>query len=240
MVRRCDYTFPDEDWREISAEAKELIKKLLVKDPKSRLSGEQCTKHHWSVNFGTRLVDKPLHEERQSMKAYVGYNLLKKKALHVIAHRLSGDQIQELKNVFSMLDSNKDGTITFTELRRGLERLGHLDDLEDLRSLMENMDVDGNKRIDFSEFIAATMNTKHFYQDDLLWEAFHVFDHDHSGAICKKELAHILEDKDIQGMGSKSSVAAVLEECDRDGNGEIDFHEFLLMMRGSPPVIEEM
>jgi len=240
MVRRAHYVFPDEEWKTISKDAKDLVDKLLLRDPNARITGEEGCRHPWLVNFGTRLTEKALYEEQRTMRNYVQYNKLKKQALHVIAHRLSGEEIQELKNTFGLLDSNKDGTISFPELKRGLERLGRLEDVEDLRVLMEKIDVDGSKRLDFTEFIASTLDVKHFIEDDMLWEAFHVFDHDGSGAICKKELAAVLASDDVKGIAQQEDLAALLKECDKNGDGEIDFHEFLLMMRGQSPVLEDL
>jgi calcium/calmodulin-dependent protein kinase I len=39
--------FPDEDWRMISAEAKNLIRGLLTKDPAQRLTARQALEHDW-------------------------------------------------------------------------------------------------------------------------------------------------------------------------------------------------
>jgi calcium-dependent protein kinase len=235
MVRRGHYTFPDEEWKHISKEAKDLVNSLLFKDANRRITGEESCKHPWVINFGTRVTEKALREEQTNMKNYVNYNKLKKQALHAIAHRLSGEEIQELKNTFALLDSNKDGTIAFSELKRGLERLGKKDQLEELREFMEKIDVDGSKRLDFSEFIASAMDTKKNVTDDKLWEAFQVFDHDGSGAINKKELLAVLAMDEVKGMTQEQSLQALLKDCDRNGDGQIDFHEFLLMMRGETP-----
>jgi MAP kinase interacting serine/threonine kinase len=45
------FDFPETEWREISLEAKDLISKLLVKDPRKRLSAEQVLEHPW-VKYG--------------------------------------------------------------------------------------------------------------------------------------------------------------------------------------------
>ena len=47
LIKDCDYEFHEPYWDNISAEAKDLIKKLLVSDPKVRLSAEEILKHPW-------------------------------------------------------------------------------------------------------------------------------------------------------------------------------------------------
>ena len=40
QIKSCDYDFSDESWNDISAEAKDFITKILVADPKKRLTAE--------------------------------------------------------------------------------------------------------------------------------------------------------------------------------------------------------
>ena len=47
MVVHARIDFPDEYWREISAEAKDLIQRLLVSDPRKRFTVQQACQHRW-------------------------------------------------------------------------------------------------------------------------------------------------------------------------------------------------
>ncbi|TSK49625.1 MAP kinase-interacting serine/threonine-protein kinase 2 [Bagarius yarrelli] len=46
-IQEGKYEFPDQNWAHVSAEAKELVSKLLVCDAKQRLSAEQVLRHPW-------------------------------------------------------------------------------------------------------------------------------------------------------------------------------------------------
>jgi len=54
-----EYHFHSPYWDGISKEAKDLISKLLVVDPKDRLTAEQAGKHDWFKNVGL-INDKPI------------------------------------------------------------------------------------------------------------------------------------------------------------------------------------
>ena len=59
-------------------------------------------------------------------------------------------------------------------------------------------------------------------------EAFALFDKDGDGTISPKELGTVMN-----SLGQKPTIAeleAMIKEVDIDGNGEIDFGEFLTMM----------
>ncbi|KAF4513835.1 UNVERIFIED_CONTAM: hypothetical protein B566_EDAN016668 [Ephemera danica] len=49
-ISQCKLDFPDDLFDEISEEAKDLIGRLLVKDPSKRLSATQCLEHSWFCN----------------------------------------------------------------------------------------------------------------------------------------------------------------------------------------------
>jgi MAP kinase interacting serine/threonine kinase len=62
------FDFPETEWREISLEAKDLISKLLVKDPRKRLSAEQVLEHPW-VKYGgpSRVLVTPQNIKRYNL-----------------------------------------------------------------------------------------------------------------------------------------------------------------------------
>jgi len=53
------YDFDDPSWDDVSDEAKDLIRHLLVKNPEERFSAQQCREHAWVK--GTNLTDKKLN-----------------------------------------------------------------------------------------------------------------------------------------------------------------------------------
>lgn len=52
-IKSCDYSFKGSVWKNVSAEAKDFISKLLTKDPRMRLTGEQIMKHPWITGKAT-------------------------------------------------------------------------------------------------------------------------------------------------------------------------------------------
>lgn len=47
-VRRAEYSFPDDEWKDISEDAKALIRGLLTKEPDKRFSLSQTKSHPWA------------------------------------------------------------------------------------------------------------------------------------------------------------------------------------------------
>ena len=47
QIKSCQYDFDVETWESVSPEAKDFVSKILVSDPKVRLSCENMMKHPW-------------------------------------------------------------------------------------------------------------------------------------------------------------------------------------------------
>ncbi len=63
QILAADYTFPDPEWTEISAEAKDFISKILVTNPAVRLTAAQALDHPW-------IVDKAPARELPQLKSF--------------------------------------------------------------------------------------------------------------------------------------------------------------------------
>ncbi|KAL5578846.1 hypothetical protein UlMin_011288 [Ulmus minor] len=219
--------FESPPWPSISESAKDLIRKMLTQDPKKRISSAQVLEHPW-LKEG-EASDKPIDSAVISrMKQFRAMNQLKKLALKVIANNLSEEEIKGLKTMFTNMDTDKSGTITYEELKTGLARIGSQLSEAEVKQLMDAADVDGNGTIDYIEFISATMHRHKLERDEQLYKVFQYFDKDNSGFITKDELETALKE---HGMGDATSIKEIISEVDTDNDGRINYTEFCTMMR---------
>ncbi|CAN1199191.1 Calcium-dependent protein kinase 21 [Linum perenne] len=231
-VLQGEIDFESDPWPTISDSAKDLIRKMLTQDPKKRLTSAQVLEHPWIK--GGAASDKPIGSAVLSrMKQFRAMNNMKKLALKVIAENLSEEEIKGLKTMFTNLDTDKSGTITYEELKTGLARLGSKLSEAEVKQLMEAADVDGNGTIDYTEFISATMHRYKLEKDEHLYTAFQHFDKDGSGYITRDELESAMLE---YGIGDEASIKQIITEVDTDNDGKINYDEFCAMMRSGSEV----
>eukprot|EP00747_Dinoflagellata_sp_TGD_P180329 gnl/TRDRNA2_/TRDRNA2_32606_c0_seq1.p1 gnl/TRDRNA2_/TRDRNA2_32606_c0~~gnl/TRDRNA2_/TRDRNA2_32606_c0_seq1.p1 ORF type:complete len:579 (-),score=140.82 gnl/TRDRNA2_/TRDRNA2_32606_c0_seq1:180-1916(-) len=228
------YEFHPEFWDGVSTDAKDLVKRMLTVDSTKRIEARQCSMHSWLEFRQPVESEKDLGKKQyKQMKKFAKANKLKKMALHAIAQRLSDDDIAKLQAQFKTLDANRDGCISLQELQDGLEKAGLSRKLaEKLSDTRDAMDVNNDRSIHITEFLAATLEKKHLMEEEVCWHAFHMFDRDGNGAISKNELALVLHNSDFEAFFSTDTVAQVLADTDKDQDGTISFEEFVIMVRG--------
>ncbi|KAG6751104.1 hypothetical protein POTOM_045622 [Populus tomentosa] len=181
-------------WPNISESAKDLVRKMLERDPRQRITAHEVLCNPWIVDDRVA-PDKPLDSAVLSrLKQFSAMNKLKKMALRVIAERLSEEEIGGLKELFKMIDTDNSGTITFEELKHGLKRVGSQMTEAEIKALMDATDIDNSGTIDYGEFLAATLHLNKMDREDNLVAAFSYFDKDGSGYITIDELQQACKD----------------------------------------------
>lgn len=239
MVKSGKFDFPEEDWAGISKDAKDLITKCLCLDDKKRLEAEEALNSAWIQKTDAQsdeVIIKTGQKICDGLKNFRNQNRMKKVALTLIATQASDTSIQELKETFLALDKNGDGSVTAAELKDGMVK-HNIKVPPDLERILKEVDSDGSGSIDYTEFIAATLDKKLYIKNDAMWSAFRVFDLDGDGKITQEELAQVLggdsADHLYEHFG-KEKVQQMLKEVDVNGDGVIDFEEFkAMMMKGN-------
>mmetsp|Transcript_6793 Transcript_6793/g.16324 ORF Transcript_6793/g.16324 Transcript_6793/m.16324 type:complete len:223 (+) Transcript_6793:156-824(+) len=153
-----------------------------------------------------------------------------------MSDKLTEDEVADLKEAFAMFDINGDGTIELHEIRQVMRKLGQNPTDKELNEMISTVDSDGDKEIDFEEFLIlmkSRTETDPKDPDKELRDAFAVFDTDGSGSIDKKELKRLM--KKLGQALTEAEVDAMMEEVDSNGDGEISYEEFKSMMVSKRP-----
>ncbi|KAI3823385.1 hypothetical protein L1987_04820 [Smallanthus sonchifolius] len=232
-VLRGKLDFSSDPWPSISESAKDLVRKMLIRDPRKRITPHGVLCHPWISEDGVA-PDKPLDSAVLSqLTQFSAMNKLKKMALRVIASKLSEEEIAGLKQMFKIIDADNSGYITFEELKAGLKRFGsNLNDSE-IYDLMQSADIDNSGTIDYGEFVAATLHINKVDRGNYLFAAFSYFDKDDSGFITLDELQQACKEFGVDDV----NLEEIIKEADQNNDGCIDYSEFVAMMHDGSPTM---
>ena len=148
-----------------------------------------------------------------SLKRTQHYTKMQQAAMTAIAVQAGPDDIKELKEIFLAIDKNGDGSLSFEEIEEGLKRL-KINDWEQILDNLKQADTDKSGNIDYTEFIAATLDSQIFMREEYLKATFDMFDKDHSGKIDNLEVVELLNGEELKGLASKEAIATALKEID--------------------------
>ena len=122
---------------------------------------------------------------------------------------------------------------------------------EELKSIMEDLDVDNSGKLEFNEFVILSARFRkvktlfcflcyYIYRflgeedeeclKSELKEAFRIYDKEGNGFITTSTLKEILQELDPKL--SEDELKGIIEEVDEDESGTVDFDEFMDMMTG--------
>ena len=89
-IKAADYAFDPQYWDQVSDDAKDLIKKMLVVDPDKRLTADQALRHPWFMVGDHELISRNLAKTLDTMKKFNAKRKFKGKVKGIIlANRLA-------------------------------------------------------------------------------------------------------------------------------------------------------
>ena len=240
------YSLAGPEWNDISREAKSFIRGLLEFDPFLRFSPVEALKSQWlksQTEFNIRSLSK---EDLGVLKIVRDYDApmkeMQKLALYAIAHKARTEDMAKLRKIFRRISKRKDGVIKLADMKEALkgdfseeeiEAWFRRADINEVRAVLESVTMKrcSHKRsltfcngqdgaINFTEFVASSMDAQSKLSSQDIIDAFRTFDRDDSGYITAENLREALQTDEGEYIDS------LIKEMDVAGDGRISYHEF--------------
>ena len=223
-IKNITYNMDDSIWKNISNEAKDLIKHIFVPE-NQRFSAKEVLSHPWFKIINDSKENK-LNIDFNFFKKYSEENTLKKIVLYFIATKLNEEEIKELKQTFKNFDSSLDGQISYEEFEKGFieyqKKNSAIFYQNEIKNIFESVDINKNGKIDYSEFIAASLENRKEIVERRLLEAFSSYDKDETGKITKEDFIKALH---MDVSLNYKELDKIIDDLTKDNL--IDYIEFL-------------
>lgn len=153
-----------------------------------------------------------------------------------MAVQLTGEEFEITRDLFKVMDKDGDGRITASEFKEHINKSKRPDteqkDTDDyVEFLMRVYDIDGNGSLEFLEFlqINAFVTYEKKPTEEYIKQLFRALDKDSKGFISAddiKRFCRIFQTVD-EIPYDESKVDELIKMLDINGDGEINYHEFI-------------
>lgn len=229
------YTMDIPEMAEISATAKDLIKKMLTFKMDERITAKDCLNHPWIKQEGKvqELSSQSTINRRslRNLKTFRSESMLQEAVMYFIVNQLTGkEEREDLMNVFMSLDSDHDGKLTRADLILGYLNMG--EDPSTVETLVDDIlkNVDKNEKgfIDYSEYVTVALSKRKLFSEEKLNAAFKIFGGDEKGYINAEDFKNTLCKGAFAAVEENIWGALINEVAGEEGH--ITFESFKKMM----------
>lgn len=124
-VLKGKYSLKEKEFENISVEGKELIRKLLLRDTKKRITALQAMEDPWFIKmlpmeFNLQVEDIIIHR----LHEFKSSSRLRIEMLKVMVMFLTGQELRDLITAYRSLDKDYSGYISIEELGIGMANIG--------------------------------------------------------------------------------------------------------------------
>mmetsp|Transcript_5860 Transcript_5860/g.14254 ORF Transcript_5860/g.14254 Transcript_5860/m.14254 type:complete len:557 (-) Transcript_5860:138-1808(-) len=239
-------------WKNVSQDAIDFVKQLLVKDPAARLDTATALQHRWIVSRASAREKAPMlnKEILRSLRKYADASRVRRAVLQLLAQELAPEETKELREIFLQTCSSGDGTIRLSELKAAIRgtregsgssptapspmgapspktpaSIMRREKSDVLNQLFSVLDSNADEQIYYSDFLAATVDTRSQLRREAVQAAFNRLDADSSGGISVNDLRTVIGDT-FEGV----NVELLVKEADAGGKGELSFADFMRIL----------
>ena len=226
------YDTSDKRWINASSEVKDLISKLLVYDPKKRLTAKEALEHPWfqKTNSNILFYNIPKIEIIHCIENILSYNIKSKfeeLILAYIIHNLPKQkEAKTAIKLFKLVNTNGDGKLQKNELKKTLLNFVSKEYLKDFDNIFNLLDGENKGYIEYEQFLRAALDKQKLLTDEKLKYAFQFFDKNNNGFITKDQMKLFFFNQNLD----KNLLNLIFDEIDTNKDGKIDFKEFKNMI----------
>jgi len=216
----------------VSEGARDLIANLLQNDPKNRLTAEEALDHTWirtRENNNNKLPTSVV----KGIQAFQRNCAFKEIVCHTFRDKLLTSQVKAVEDALGSMDTDGDNVISQEEFLNAMKEHSQLSE-EEMKNIFDLIDTDKSKTICFTELASATYAQHVQAQDERLYDQFTAFDLNGDGYISQEELKEALNTQmnRITNSGgtihfSMEQALKAMQDVDANGDGVIDYNEFL-------------
>ena len=234
-VKKCEYDFSRPQFKNVSDNCKDLIKKLLEPKLSRRIKAKDALKHPFFTeafnpdeafifNKDTAIIEKLqslVVPHSQFHSAIISY---------MCSNYISKDEEKKLRTVFRYIDYDGKNFLTKSKIEKALKDNGTLITVDRIQQIIDALDMDKNGVIEYQEYIQGLCNKNSLFNEFNLKNVFVIIDSDSKGYITSKDIINfVFPDKTV----NNEAIEAFLNQFGMKIDDKLQFDEFAYIIQNN-------
>ncbi|XP_001379088.2 uncharacterized protein LOC100029309 [Monodelphis domestica] len=140
------------------------------------------------------------------------------------------EQAEKIRAAFELFEEDGSRTISVRNLPIAMRPLGFRPDRKEVEQLKAELDKEGSGKVHFSDFLALmTKKMAERNVEEEIQKAFPFFDDEDTGTITLKSLKRVASE--LGEKVSEEELQDMIDHADLNGDGEVDPHELLSVIK---------
>lgn len=172
------------------------------------------------------------------VEAYIIINIYKqyiinkyKKYTTNMENNLTKEDIDELKELFIYYDKTGSGVVPIDKIRQIIQNSRFIVEGLAMKKLLADIDPENKGYATFDQLLqGVSKKAKESDAKQDLIDAFRLFDKKSTGFVTVSDLTEVITKLNVELGVSESEVSQLVRDADFDGDGKIDYTEFVHML----------
>ena len=236
-VKTCEIDYSSRKFNKVSENCKDLMKKLLKKNKKYRITAKEALKHPFFTENFNPMTALTQNKDLNILKRFISLKKLPSK-LHEVVNAyccfnfISKEEEKQLRGLFRFMDHENKNKLTIQDFKKGFKEANIMVSSFELKNIMNILDSDGSNSIEYQEFLRATCDKKLLYRDENLRAVFSVIDNTKKGYATQKDIQRFVLGNNKKSL-NRSTIQGCTAQIGMKKNTKLTFEQFCDMIRNN-------
>ena len=234
-VKKCEYDFSPPQFKNVSENCKNLIRKLLEPKISRRIKAIDALKHpFFKESFNpdaafTQNKDISIIEELPNLS--IPHSQFHRAIIsYMCVNFISKDEEKKLRTTFRYIDYDGKSFLTKYKIEKALKENGKLITKDNIQKIIDALDIDKNGVIEYQEYIQGLCNKNKLFNEFNLKNVFVTIDNDNKGYITSEDIKKFcFPDKTV----NDEAIQEYLKQFGMKIDDKLNFDDFVYIIQNN-------
>ena len=238
-VKQYKINFNRDEFKNISDNCLDLMKRLLNPKKQNRITALEALRHPFFTERLNPMKILTQHKDLSILKKFLKIEkyptILHKVVIAYCCYNfISQEESKRLNELFRFLDQNNQNKLNLNDFKRGFKEANISISNFQLQQIMDLLDTDGSKLIEYQEFLRALCDKDDLLKEQNLKAVFNVIDKDKKGKINLNDIKDFIMGND-KGNLRETALKNFSEKIGMTKDSYINFEKFCDIIRNTEP-----